>query len=51
MKIKITNPKNGLSKTINANNYKAFDILNTFKVYMSAGYKVHFIAGIEKFIK
>lgn len=46
MMLKITNPKNGLIKIINAQNYKMFEVLQTFKIYMKAGFTVHVIDGL-----
>ena len=47
MRLKITNPKNGLIKIINAQNYKMFEVLQTFKIYMKAGFTVHVIDGLK----
>ena len=45
--IKITNTRNGLSKTVNADNYTKEDYLKTFKAYVAAGYSVEIIEGVR----
>lgn len=38
--IKVTNPRNGLSKDINTDGYSPGDILKTLTVYSAAGFRV-----------
>lgn len=45
--VKITNPRSGLSKTINTNGYTPEDYLKTFRAYVAAGYRVEIIQGVQ----
>jgi hypothetical protein len=42
--IKITNPRTGVSKTINTLGYSYEDHYKTFSVYSKAGYEVQYVA-------
>ncbi len=39
----ITNPKSGLSKTINAEGYTLMDFMKTFSAYVTAGFSVKIV--------
>jgi hypothetical protein len=46
--LKITNPKTGLSKTVNADSYTVQDFKRTFEVYVDAGFSIKIIRGARK---
>lgn len=46
--LKITNPKTGLSKTINADEYTVQNFIRTFEVYVDAGFSIKIIRGARK---
>ena len=43
--LKITNPKTGLSKTVNADDYTVQQFKRTFEVYVDAGFSIKIIRG------
>lgn len=46
--LKITNPKTGLSKKVNADNYTMQEFKKTFEVYVDAGFSIKIIRGARK---
>lgn len=46
--LKITNPKTGFSRTVNADNYKVQDFIKTFEVYVDAGFSIKIMRGLRK---
>ena len=45
LQIRITNPKNGLSKIINGAKLNVWDFIKTLQVYSNAGFEYKIIRG------
>lgn len=45
--LRITNVKNGLSKLIDIENYTFGEFVNTFTVYVNAGFNIKIIRGVK----
>lgn len=45
--LKITNPKTGLSKVVDADKYTVQEFKKTFEVYVDAGFSVKIVRGLR----